>query len=220
MNLPFTVDQFLSIFEQYNQSVWPMQILLNLLGLAAIVLAVRRYDYSDKVISAILAFLWVWIGLVYHIAFFASINPAAYVFGLLNIVQGGLFLFYGVARPKLTFGYRGNLYGVVGLLLVIYALLIYPTLGYTFGHAYPKAPTFGIPCPTSIFTFGLLLWTQPGLPKPVLIIPFLWSLLGFTAALKLGILEDIGLLVAGVVGAALIIVRDRRASATEIAHVA
>ena len=28
MKLPFTPDQFLDVFRQYNTAVWPMQILL------------------------------------------------------------------------------------------------------------------------------------------------------------------------------------------------
>ncbi|MBI4418255.1 MAG: hypothetical protein HY563_05725 [Ignavibacteriales bacterium] len=40
-------------------------------------------------------------------------------------------------------------------------------------------------------------------------IPALWSLIGFTAALRLEVLEDIGLLVAGVVGTALLVIRKR-----------
>ena len=61
MNLPFTIDQFLSVLEQYNLSVWPMQYVLNLLGLTAIMLCVRRFPFSNKLISAIPAFLWLWI---------------------------------------------------------------------------------------------------------------------------------------------------------------
>ena len=197
-----------------------MQIVLNFLGLAAISFAIRRFDFSNKIISAILAFLWLWIGLVYHIAFFSSINPAAYAFGALNIAQGIVFFLYGVAKPKLSFGYRANFYGIMGLILVIYAMLLYPMLGHVLGHVYPKAPTFGVPCPTTIFTFGLLLWTNSKVSKAVLIIPFVWSLVGFTATFKLGILEDTGLLVAGLVGVALIIIRDKPAHTPEVRNVA
>jgi hypothetical protein len=90
-------------------------------------------------------------------------------------------------------------------------MVVYPLLGSAFGHAYPRSPTFGLPCPTTIFTFGLLLWTDTKLPKNVLIITFLWSLIGSSAALTLGIFEDTGLLVSGILGVALIIMRDRKA---------
>jgi hypothetical protein len=211
MNLPFTTDQFLSVFEQYNQAVWPLQLALNLLGLTAVFLAIRKTIYSNRLIAVILAFYWLWIGLAYHYTFFTAINPAANAFAVLNVIQGILFLAYGLFSQRLSFHFTPNVYGILGALLIIYAMIIYPLLGAMFGHVYPKSPTFGLPCPTTIFTFGLLLWTDTRLPKSVLIIPFLWSLIGSSAALTLGILEDTGLLVSGFLGAALIIIRDKKA---------
>jgi hypothetical protein len=216
MNLPFSVEDFLSVFEQYNRAVWPAQILLNILGAAAVFFAVRRLDSSNRTIAGILAFLWAWIGLVYHFAFFTSINPAAYVFALLNVLQGIVFLVFGVFRPRLSFGFRLDIYGITGAVFILYAMIVYPALGYFFGHVYPKTPTFGLPCPTTIFTFGLLLWTDMKVPRSVLVIPFLWSIIGFSAALTLGVREDIGLLVAGIVGTGLILFRDARAEKSEI----
>ncbi|MCX6132165.1 MAG: DUF6064 family protein [Ignavibacteriales bacterium] len=213
MNLPFTPDQFLLVFEHYNNAVWPLQIVFNVLGLTAIILAVEKNVLSDRLIVAILAFLWFWIGIAYHLSFFTAINSAAYVFAILNAIQGSLFLVFGALYRRLSFHFRPNVYGFTGALLLLYAMILYPLLGYLFGHVYPKAPTFGLPCPTTIFTFGLLLWTDLKVPKNVLIIPFLWSLIGFSAALKLGILEDTGLLIAGIVGTALLVHRDRTSSA-------
>jgi hypothetical protein len=216
MNLPFTTEQFLSVIEQYNLAVWPTQILLNLLGVGAVVFAIKRLDSSNRIISGILATLWIWIGLAYHLAFFTSINPAAYVFAVFNVLQGIVFLVFGVFRPRLSFGFRNDIYGYVGAIFVLYAMIIYPVLGYSLGHIYPKAPTFGLPCPTTIFTFGLLLWTDMKLPRTVLVIPFLWSIIGFSAALKFGISEDVGLLVAGIIGSGLILFRDERARKSEV----
>ena len=207
MNLPFTPDQFLSVFVLYNLTVWPAQIFLNLLALTAIAFVIRPFSSSSRVIGGILAFLWLWTGLAYHIAFFSDINPAAKLFGAFNVLQGMVFLMYGVVRDKLCFGFRPDVRGIVGALLILYALVIYPVLGHSFGHAYPRSPTFGLPCPTTIFTFGILLWTVGKVPKTILVIPFLWSLIGFSAALTMGIHEDVGLLVSGVFGTALVITR-------------
>ena len=100
---------------------------------------------------------------------------------------------------------------ITGALFLAYALIVYPLLAISFGHGYPRTPAFGItPCPTTIFTFGLLLWTDDYLPKYVLVIPALWSLIGFSAAVQLGVYEDFGLVVAGVVGTAMIVYRDRK----------
>jgi hypothetical protein len=210
MNLPFTVDQFLAVFEQYNQTVWPFQILSNLLAIFVIAFAVKRIPHTDKIISAILAILWLWIGVVYHLIFFSPINPAARAFGALNIVQGFVFLYYGVIKSRLVFQYRSDNYGMTGSLMILYALIIYPVLGYFLGHVYPKSPTFGLPCPTTIFTFGMFLWTGTRVPKITIVIPLIWSFIGFSAAVTMGVYEDIGLLVAGVVGTVLVILRDTR----------
>ncbi len=210
MNLPFTTEQFLSVFGRYNQAVWPMQVVLNLLGLLAVVLAVKRFPISDRLVSVILSFLWLWIGLAYHFAFFTAINPMAYAFALLNVIQGIIFLLYGLFFQRLSYHFKPNLNGIAGAVLIFYAMVIYPILGNALGHVYPEAPTFGLPCPTTIFTFGLLLWADGRIAKSVLVIPFLWSLIGFSAAVTLGMLEDTGLLVAGVAGVLLILISDSK----------
>jgi hypothetical protein len=210
MSLPFTIEEFLSVFEKYNLSVWPMQIVLVLIAILAMSLSVWKINRSDKMIGIALGFLWLWIGIVYHFAYFTSINKAAYFFGALYIIQGLLFLFAGSMKSRLSFKFQPNSYGIVGGLFILYSFIIYPGLGYFFGHVYPQNPTFGLPCPTTIFTFGLLLWTDKIVPKYLLAIPLIWSIIGFGAALSLGVKEDYGLLVSGVLGFILITIRDRR----------
>jgi hypothetical protein len=115
-----------------------------------------------------------------------------------------------VLRHGLSFRARGDLYGLVGGLFIAYAMVLYPLLGLALGHHYPQSPVFGVaPCPITIFTFGLLLWTDARVPRYVPVIPLLWSPLGVMAALSLGIREDVGLLVAGLLGTALLLWRDR-----------
>jgi hypothetical protein len=100
---------------------------------------------------------------------------------------------------------------VVGTIFVAYAMIVYPILGTMTGHAWPYAPIFGVaPCPTTIFTFGLFLWTVRKFSNWILVIPFIWSLIGFSAALQLGVPEDNGLVIAGVIGSAMVFVRNMR----------
>ncbi len=199
MKLPFSTEQFLNIFGTYNQSVWPLQILFNLFAILCVYYVYRNSKHSGKIISAILALFWLWMGIVYHFAFFSQINKAAYVFGIIFIIQALLIIYYGPLKQKLDFAFGRNIYSYTGAVLITFALIIYPMLGYFFGHIYPMSPTFGLPCPTTIFTFGFLLFLKGKIPVQLLIIPFLWSLIGFTAALQLGIYEDTGLLISGIV---------------------
>jgi hypothetical protein len=63
-------------------------------------------------------------------------------------------------------------------------------------------PSFGVPCPTTLFTAGLLLSLEPGGPGApwyLLIIPLAWTLIGGSAAILLGVLPDVALLLGGAV---------------------
>jgi hypothetical protein len=67
-------------------------------------------------------------------------------------------------------------------------------------------PTFGLPCPTTIFTLGILLFATAPLPRSVFAVPLLWAAVGSTAAFRFGIPQDLGLLVAGLISLAAMIV--------------
>lgn len=210
MKLPFTTEDFLKVFEKYNLAVWPMQYALYLIAIAAVILAVKTTTYSSKYISFILAGLWLWMGIVYHLLFFTLINKAAYGFGLMFIIQSVLFLVPGFFRNQFSFEFKNDIYGIAGAAVILYALLIYPMLGYYMGHIYPTNPTFGLPCPTTIFTLGIILWMKNRCPVYILIIPLLWSLLGFSAAYFLGMREDAGLLITGILTTVMIVIKNQR----------
>jgi hypothetical protein len=199
MNLPFTTEEFLNVFASYNNAVFPAQVIFNILALLLFFFAIKKKNFTDSFISYSLAFLWLWNGIVYQLIFFSEINPAARIFALIFIIQGIIFFYFGGIKRKLSFQFTNTFAGITGLLLIIYALVIYPVLGILSKHTYPYNPTFGLPCPTTIFTFGLLLWADKRIPFYFVFLPFLWALIGFSAAIKLGVMEDIGLLIAGVI---------------------
>jgi Family of unknown function (DUF6064) len=219
--IPFATEQFIQVFEKYNQAIYPFQFALILVAIivpigfctgrgyananATVFIAASRKPFASKHISSLLGFLWLWAGIVYHLVFFTAISPPAYLFGTLFIVQGLLFLYEGVVMNRLSFQASQNLYSIFGAIFITYALVIYPLIGYALGRTFLASPTFGTPCPTVIFTFGLLLWTDKRFPLSLLIIPVLWSLVGTSAALSFGIKEDLRLFVAGTIGTIMII---------------
>jgi hypothetical protein len=206
MIMPFTEQQFLDVFASYNETVFPLQVVLLIAALFAIRLAGNDGGRSSKAVAFVLGVLWLWMGVVYHWIFFSRINGLAFLFGGLFVLQGVIFFYAGVVRRDLIF-YRqpAGAGSVIGTLLIVYALLIYPIIGIAAGHSYPYSPTFGLPCPTTIFTFGLLARSGRSVPLYVLPIPFAWSLLGFSAAVSLGVSEDIGLFIAGVTATFLLV---------------
>ena len=206
--MPFSEEQFLRVFAEYNRAVWPAQLLLYAVAVIAVSLTVRSRPHSDKWVAAILALLWLWMGVVYHLLFFTTINRAAYVFGALFIVEGLLFSAHAVQKAPVTFHLRPDARGACAAALFTYSLIAYPALGYLLGRVYPAAPTFGLPCPTTIFTFAVLLCAEGKVPTRLLPIPLAWSVLATTAALKLGVTEDYALIPAGLLSTALIVSRS------------
>lgn len=193
--MPFTIDDFFSVFVAYNNAIWPAHIAAYAAGIGVLAAVLTGRSWSASAVFVMLGAFWIWNGIAYHFAFFAPINPVARIFAVLFVVQGVLFLALAWRRPPPVSLHPGTIKGAVSLALVVYALAIYPLLGMLAGHGWPRAPVFGVaPCPTTIFTLALLLASRT--PLVVAAIPVLWALVGTTAAVLLGVPEDLGLLVA------------------------
>jgi hypothetical protein len=78
---------------------------------------------------------------------------------------------------------------------VAYSLL-YPGINAVQHGTWSRIPTFGVPCPTTIFTAGLLMLAQRG-SWHLSIVPVIWSLIGGSAAFLLGVRTDYALPIAG-----------------------
>jgi hypothetical protein len=191
--IPFSEDDFLNVFAAYNSALWPA-VLVLWIATSGIVLRWWIYDRGDRSIHALLAVHWAWSGIVYHWIFFRSINAGAVLFGSLFVVQALIFAWLAYRKRghyNAGWSFRGFLSGC----LLVYAFL-YPVLGLLSGLEYPRLPLYAVPCPTTLFTAGMLL-ASSGLPRKAYILPAIWSAIGGSAALLLGIHADFVLLVAG-----------------------
>ena len=208
MNLPFTTGQFLDLFGAYNATIWPMQYLLIFRAVAVVAAVVKPARFT-ALPALVLALLWGWSGLVYHLTFFRTINGAALIFGMLFVIQAAVM---GLEARSMVFRFTRSWRGWTGATLVAYALVLYPVISYFVGHRYPETPTFGAPCPLTIFTLGVLLWAES--PRwHVAAIPLVWSLIGTSAAVSLGMREDFGLGAAALVYVAAVMAGRSRGEA-------
>ena len=205
MDLPFTVEQFFSVFARYNEAVWPMQIVLNAAALACVALLFAPRAWASRAINVVLAVFWAWMALAYQFAFFTAINPAAWVFGGVFLLSSLAFAWLGAVREAVPLRPMLGARGIAGAALIVFALVVYPILGHLNGHRYPSAPTFGLPCPTTIFTLGMLLFSVHRVSRWVFVVPLAWVAVGSVAVFQLGVLEDLGLLAAGVATIALLL---------------
>ena len=196
MSLPFSQADFLAVFAAYNHAVWPAALVLWLLTIGALCHLYRRGRHSSRIFCCVLALQWIWAGVVYHWVFFRAINPAATLFGALFVLQGLLLLYLGVHRTRLTFTPLSTGRGWQSGILMAYAL-VYPVVGLAAGLRYPRLPTFGVPCPTALFTIGALLIAPRSEARLTAALPLLWAGVGGSAAFVLGMRADVVLLLAG-----------------------
>ena len=198
--LPFGAEQFFGVFAEYNRAIWPVQIVAYAFGGVAVAMALL--SRLHRLVAAALAAMWLWTGIGYHWIFFAVINPVAFGFGALFVLQAALLIWIGTVRGELAFRRPACAMRLaLSLLLVGYAMVLYPLIGAWTGHRYPAAPAFGVtPCPVTIFSFGLLALAEA---RPLwrwltLAVPVLWAIIGGSAAVLLGVQQDWMLPVAAV----------------------
>jgi uncharacterized protein DUF6064 len=196
MQLPFTKDQFFDLFAAFNVALWPALIALWIASVVVSLMLFSSRRPTDRWVSALLAAHWAWSGLAYHAAFFTRINPAAWIFAMLFLVQAALFVWVGIVQRRLSFVPTRNGWALMAWLLVAYSL-VYPAINAVQHLTLSRIPAFGVPCPTTIFTAGFLMLAAPR-SWPLGIIPVIWSLVAGSAAVLLDVRADYALPIAGI----------------------
>ena len=214
MKTPFTQEQFFGIFEEYNTGTFPFQITLLILGILGVFLIHSKIKNKNSMIGGLLGILWLWSGIVYHMAFFTAINKAAYGFGGIFILQG-LFFLVETYRGKLEFSWSKSTWQFAGYFFIVFGLIIYPIISFLLAKSSLHIISLGLPCPTTIFTFGWLMLTSKRLSKYLLIIPTLWAVIGAMAAINFGIYQDYVMLLAALVANIYLIKRKKEPSERE-----
>lgn len=204
--MPFSASEFLDVFAAYNSALWPFAVSLWVITAGVCVAFIVQRAGDGRVMRLVLAGHWLWAGVMYHALFFTVINPAAWLFAVLFVVQAMLFLTPGssVRASPARFGSIRHLFSSA---LIVYSLL-YPAVARVDGFIYPRAPTFGVPCPTVVLTVGFLFATSAS-SVLLSVIPIAWSALGMSAVLSFGVHADVVLPAAGTLLAMDVIVGRR-----------
>jgi hypothetical protein len=210
--LPFTADILFSSIAQYNRALWPMPPIALLLGLGVVLLTLRPVRDGNRLIGALLAASWLWIGIGWQLLHFARLDFAAPLYGALFVVEGLLLLWIAI-RGRPVFRYRGGLAGWGGLALAMLALA-WPLVDRLAGVSWQSERVVGLaPAPTTVLTLALLLLVAGRTPWRLAIIPLLWTLIAGAMAWILWIPQDLALPVVGVCAAGLLLWKNRRYAA-------
>ena len=211
MTIFLPLEKFLSAFEVYKIAFLPIQILVYKITILAVVVLVPGIKLYSRIVSAILAFLWLHVGIFYHLIQFRSVHPATWIPGISFIFQGALLFLVGTIYANLDFQFTMKPLPVVGVLFILYDIIIYPLLSIPLDYTCSALPLFGTPpCPVTIFTFGIFLFTQKHFPTYLLIIPLLLATMAIHPIINTQIPHEYGLFITGVLGAILIFIENRR----------
>ena len=205
MKTPFTAEQFFSVFEKYNLALFPVQWVMLILAVFMLFVLHSMYSLKSRLIGSFLCLLWLWVGLVYHIIFFTVVNKLAFVFGVAFIIQGVLILINTFFTTRLTFKFSPQTKNYLGYFFIIFGLIIYPIISYFINGSLNRIISLGLPCPSTIFTFGCFMMTGNKFPKYLLIIPSIWAILGVVAAIQFGVYQDFMMPVAAIIANAMLI---------------
>lgn len=175
--LLFSPRVYRRMFELHNGAVWPIQVLTLATGLAMVMLVLWRPRGHGRLIALFLAITWAFVAWSFFSLRYTTINWAAAYVAPLFALEAMLLLVTGVLFGRLTFDWRG-VPGLLGLLLVAFALVGQPSLAPLMGRPWASAEIFGIaPDPTAIATLGLLLLARGkpvGLLSPI---PVFWCVM-------------------------------------------
>lgn len=80
-----------------------MQLVFYVFAIIALYVLFVNYPKRDSIINLVLTILWIWMGLIYHLMYFSQINALAKVFGVMFIVQGLIFGYFGVINDKIQY---------------------------------------------------------------------------------------------------------------------
>ncbi|WP_376695976.1 DUF6064 family protein [Wenzhouxiangella sp. EGI_FJ10305] len=166
--IPFSPEIYWRLIERVNEAFWPLHVLTVVLGVAALVLALRG---NTRVALALLAPAWLGSGVIFHFNYYAELNWAAHWFGWGFIVQAALLTAIPAfnATPREP-GHSGPVRRWFGAAIGIGALLAYPLITFE---------TCGLhPDPTAIATLGVLLVSLRGVIAGLaILIPSIWCLI-------------------------------------------
>jgi hypothetical protein len=173
--LMFSPRTYYRLFELYNAAIWPAQIVAIALGLGILALLLRPGSSSRRVIAAILAACWIWVGIAFHLHRYATIFWPAVYFAAAFGLEAGLLIWTGVVRGRLVFERDSSPVSRAGLWILLFALVVEPTISPLLGRGWRQIEIFGVaPDPTAVATLGVAALAAGRAKWVVIAVPVIW----------------------------------------------
>jgi len=204
--IPFSGEVFFAVLQDYNLAMWPVHALAYVLAIVIVVLAYHGTAIGGRLIAAIMAAAWCWLGIGFVDQVFTPLLWASWMLKTAFLVEAGMFAVMAIMpRPIQIRLAPDNRSWTAGLIFILCAIL-YPVLAAQWNHAWPSAQLLGAaPAPTAVFTIGLLLLAPSRFAKLLAVIPALFLLITAYLGVGLAIWEDVLLAAIGLAGLAIMV---------------
>ena len=90
-------NELLALFERYNPDVWPLPVVGYVLAAAALgLIALRPGRTTDRLVTAMLALAWLWLGVVFQGVYVREVNAVLGIVGAVVFISGAVLLLRAV----------------------------------------------------------------------------------------------------------------------------
>jgi len=178
--LLFSPRTYYRTIELYNLAIWPAQILGLAVGIAIVVLLATRSVYRDRIVAALLAVCWLWVGWAFHYERYAQINWVAAWIGALFALEAAMLAIAGAIGRRIVFERASGRMSWLAIALVAVVVAGYPLLAPLTGREWTSAEVFGVAAdPTALATVAALVLVRGRVRWVLLVVPLAWCV--FTA---------------------------------------
>jgi hypothetical protein len=172
----FSPRVYYRLIELHNQALWPLQIVALALGLLVLVLLAKRPSVARRIVPAVLAAAWLWVGWSFFWRSYATINWASPYMAPAAALQAGLLIWLATLRGSIDFTRASGGMRLAALALFGGSVLLYPlaAIGVE-GRSWRSAELFGIaPDPTALATLAAAALAAGRARWAISIVPALW----------------------------------------------
>jgi hypothetical protein len=197
-------ETFWNQIGAYNEATFPMQIVMVIVAVVMTYLVFAKPSTkTSTIMKAFLSFVFAW-NLIYFLIFAKS--PIATFVGAPLFVIVAILFAADIFTKKIEFKLPDTMWQKYLTIFWILLVFLYPAIGFTLGHYYPKTCTPMMPCPLTVFAIALVTAALPKVDKKVYVFLLLWALMGLPKCLgALECHEDCILFGAGVYGLIMLI---------------
>ena len=170
-----TTETFWNQMGTYNETTLPVQIaMIVLVVVLTYFVFAKPSTKSNTLMKAFLSFTFAWNGIVFFLIFTKS--PISTFLGAPLFIIVAILFTRDIFTKKIEFklpDVKWQKYITISWVLLVF---LYPLIGLSLGHTYPKTCLPMAPCPLTVFAIALVTAAIPNVDKKVYVLLLPWVL--------------------------------------------